>query len=54
MNAAEKYDVDPVFLSLLMDRLWRVRDQRITVTEKDAVDACLAAVRELTGQEPAE
>lgn len=49
MNAAKKYDVDPAFLSLLMDRLWSVRDQRITAPEKDAVDACLQAVRELTG-----
>ncbi|MFI6681912.1 hypothetical protein [Kribbella sp. NPDC050470] len=49
MNLAEKYDVDPVFLSLLMDRLWQVRAQRITAPEQDAVDACLAAVRELTG-----
>lgn len=53
MNAAEEYNVDPVFVSLLMDRLWQVRNQRITAPEENAVDACLAAVRELTGREAA-
>ena len=39
----------PFFISMLLDRLWRIRDKRITGPEKDAVDACLAAVRELLG-----
>lgn len=40
-----------VLESLLMDRLWRVRDTCITGPEQRAVDDCLKAAREVFGRE---
>ena len=40
----------PIDAVEVLVRLQRVRDERITATEKDAVDACMDAVRDLLGE----
>lgn len=41
--------VDTVTYCILQARLARIRNKRITAPEKDAVDDCIAAVRQLLG-----
>lgn len=41
--------VDTVTYCILQTRLARIRNKRITAPEKDAVDDCIAAVRQLLG-----
>lgn len=41
--------VDTATYCILQARLARIRNKRITAPEKDAVDDCIAAVRQLLG-----
>lgn len=44
--------ISPALESLLMSRLWEVRDTCITGPEQRAVDDCLKAARKVFGRDP--